>query len=285
MRQGRYIFDTAAEGEDVRLGALELAFDEATFRHLAARGVGEGWRCLEVGAGKGSVARWLCDRVGEKGRVVATDLTTKLIEQIDAPNLEVRRHDIVADPLEEGAYDLVHSRLVLEHIPGREAALGRMAAALAPGGWLVVEDLELSWNGAGFGPGARLIPSVLTAARTLLRRRGHDARFARRVPVLFHRLGLGEIGAEGRSVVLVGGTDSVEWALPNFERFRELLLQGESGGAEAGGLKRVMTRWPVLRQVAGGRLDRLESVLTDPEFVYVVPVMVSSWGRRAGGPR
>ena len=42
---------------------------------------------------------------------------------------EVRRHDIVADPV-PGTFDLVHARLVLVHVPDRGRALATMAAAL-----------------------------------------------------------------------------------------------------------------------------------------------------------
>ena len=35
-------------------------------------GVQAGWRCLEVGAGRGSMAVWLAERVGPRGGVVAT---------------------------------------------------------------------------------------------------------------------------------------------------------------------------------------------------------------------
>jgi hypothetical protein len=48
---------TDLEGE--RLRHLQVGGDPFTFRHLEQTGVGEGWRCLEVGAGGGSVARWL----------------------------------------------------------------------------------------------------------------------------------------------------------------------------------------------------------------------------------
>ena len=68
-----------------------------------ARGVGPGWRCLEVGAGAGSIAGWLADRVGPSGQVIATDLDTRFLEQQARPNLEVRRHDVVRDPLETDA--------------------------------------------------------------------------------------------------------------------------------------------------------------------------------------
>jgi SAM-dependent methyltransferase len=61
---------------------------------------------------------------------------------IHAPNLEVRRHDVATDPLPENAFDLVHARVVLQHVPPRDQAQARLAAALKPGGWLVVEDFD-----------------------------------------------------------------------------------------------------------------------------------------------
>src|SRR5262245_60645354 len=89
-----------------RLRALEAALDSGTIRFLEALGTCEGWRCLEVGAGAGSIAAWLCQRVGATGHVLATDLDTRFLDALDAPNLEVRRHDITTDELPEGAFDL-----------------------------------------------------------------------------------------------------------------------------------------------------------------------------------
>ena len=58
------ILDSSSDRERERLRLLEDSFDPGTFRWLDQLGVGSGWRCLEVGAGGGSVARWLADRVG-----------------------------------------------------------------------------------------------------------------------------------------------------------------------------------------------------------------------------
>src|SRR5918911_3842606 len=137
-----YVFDQAWQREATRLGSLQALLAPATQRHLAARGVGPGWRCLEVGAGAGSIACWLADRVGPGGHVVATDLDTRFLERHARPNLDVRRHDVVHDPLETDAYDLVHARALLEHLPERDQVLPRLIAALRPGGWLVVEDID-----------------------------------------------------------------------------------------------------------------------------------------------
>jgi 2-polyprenyl-3-methyl-5-hydroxy-6-metoxy-1,4-benzoquinol methylase len=62
-------------GEDApaRLEALEDFLDEGTTRALERLGIASDWRCLEVGAGGGSVARWLAERA----TVVATDIDTR----------------------------------------------------------------------------------------------------------------------------------------------------------------------------------------------------------------
>jgi SAM-dependent methyltransferase len=137
-----YQFEHTWEKERERLRAIERG-DAATMDALVALGVAEGWRCLEVGAGAGSIARWLCERVGASGRVVATDLEVNFLGEIEAGNLEVRRHDILIDPLEPEAYDLAHARKVLEHLPQHDLALRRMLAALRHGGWICVEDADL----------------------------------------------------------------------------------------------------------------------------------------------
>ena len=66
---GRYFAaDAEADDELARLKLLEALCDPWTFRHLDGIGVRQGWRCLEVGAGAGSVVRWLSERVGPHGR-------------------------------------------------------------------------------------------------------------------------------------------------------------------------------------------------------------------------
>lgn len=94
-----YQFDHEWEQERARLAALEAVFDPCSRRCIQELDPEPGWRCLEVGAGGGSMAEWLCSVVGPQGEVVATDLETKFVSGVDAPNLEVREHNIVSDPL------------------------------------------------------------------------------------------------------------------------------------------------------------------------------------------
>src|SRR5688572_25531187 len=136
---GDYILGTE---ERRRLELLEQCLDPMTTRSLDAIGVQPGWRCLEVGGGGGSVTRMLCERVGPAGRVAAVDLDTRFLEEIQDQNLDVYRQDIVADGLPGDAYDLIHARLLLMHLPTREKVLEQMAATLRPGGWLLIEEMD-----------------------------------------------------------------------------------------------------------------------------------------------
>lgn len=131
-----------------RLTRLATVLDPFTRARLTEAGIRPGARCLEIGAGLGSVAVWMAEQVGRGGRVVATDID---ISHLPAhPGLTAIEHDITADPLGplvgETGFDIVHARLVLSHVAGRWAVIGKLADALAPGGALVVEELDGGWN-------------------------------------------------------------------------------------------------------------------------------------------
>jgi SAM-dependent methyltransferase len=140
-----YVFDNSWEKERERLAGLESIYDPGTMRHMDALGVGPGWSCLELGGGGGSITAWLCQRVGRSGRVVATDLDTRFLDAIDEPNLEVLCHNCVDEELPDSSFDLIHARLLFEHLPPREQVLKRLVGSLKPGGWMLIEDLD--WRG------------------------------------------------------------------------------------------------------------------------------------------
>jgi len=177
--------------EDERLDLLEQIYDPSSRRRRAL--VQPGWRCLEVGAGRGSMAVWLAAQVGPTGRVVATDVDTRYLSRLAIPNLEVIEHNILDDPLdvlEPGSFDLVCSRLMLFHLRDRqEEAIRQMAACLRPGGWLVDEDA--SWGTAG-SPVDPTHPRYdgyqqVWQDGDWWAARGYDKLFGQKLPVLFER--------------------------------------------------------------------------------------------------
>ena len=197
-----YIFDNAAEREAAqRFLSLESLHDPHTTRHLLATGVGRGWQCLEIGGGSGSIGRWLADRVGAEGHVLVTDIDPRFLTNSDRANLEVRRHDVSTDPLPEAAFDLIHTRLVLIHVPQRDAALARLVGALKPGGWLVVEDYDPVIVDRAFpivnGENAATVRKCLLALRSLMESRGVDMTWGSSLYRRFVAAGLVSVGMEG----------------------------------------------------------------------------------------
>lgn len=130
-----YLFDTGSDLGKQHVTYLELLLDEPTVGCLEATGAGPGQRCLDIGAGGGSITRWLARKTGS---VVAVDLDVDHLEAGDG--VVVHRHDINDGLPDEGPFDLIHARLVLTHLPRRQEIFGWLVDALAPGGWLVLGD-------------------------------------------------------------------------------------------------------------------------------------------------
>ncbi|MFE9243530.1 class I SAM-dependent methyltransferase [Nocardiopsis sp. NPDC006938] len=189
-----YLFDNHSEHARDQHSFLAAAYDPLTTSRLEETGVGPGWRCLEVGAGGGSVARWLARRVAPGGSVVATDIKPERIDP--EPGLEVLRHDVTRDPLPEASFDLIHSRLVLLHLPEREAVLERLVRALKPGGVLQLDEFDITYGPSLLMPDAQareVYEGFLDAKVRVMERAGADPAWGRRAPEAMRRAGLVDI--------------------------------------------------------------------------------------------
>jgi len=210
MSREKSYFAAAAEFHDEleRTRLREREMDPATIRRLVGLGASQSWRCLEVGAGGGSIVRWLADRVGSTGRVVVIDIDTRFLEDLDLPNVEVRCQDITRNEPESAAYDLVHCRALLMHLADPEAALRRFMGALRPGGSVLVEECDATtWAAVDDShPLAQTHNATVHRIFEFWRSAGIiDAFLGRPLPQLFSRLGLVDIGNEGVARISRGG--------------------------------------------------------------------------------
>jgi SAM-dependent methyltransferase len=140
-----YVF---AHGGDLaerrRLELLERFHGPLTVSQLTAAGVGQGWRCLEAGAGVGSMTSWLAERVGPGGHVLAIDLETQWLAPLQSETLEVRKGDITTTQLPRDSFDLVLARMLLLHLPDPAQACRQLVAAAAPGGSVIIQDADFT---------------------------------------------------------------------------------------------------------------------------------------------
>lgn len=139
---GSYAFDRSWGPEDERLAGLERQLDPVSWAAAEQVGLAAGWRCWEVGAGRGSIAAWLAERVTASGSLLVTDIDLSGLGALDQANVTVIRHDLERDTMPPADFDLIHARLVLEHLTEPAATVRRLAAALRCGGWLILEDAD-----------------------------------------------------------------------------------------------------------------------------------------------
>ena len=218
-----------------RPGAFERERDAGTIRYLEEIGISSGWRCLEVGGGEGTIAEWLCQRVGTAGHVVATDLDTRSLEAIVSPNIEVRRHDIVNDDLEIDCYDLVHARYVLLHLKEWEVVLKKLADSLRPGGWLFIEDPdldEMKFDAATEDVDRAVIGRHFDAVRQMMSKFGMDMNFGSNTLKAFKDNGMEYLKSESSSQVVFGGSQIAEIFRPWAEMKDGLVSAGLVTGEE-----------------------------------------------------
>lgn len=258
----RYLFDNRRPEAGERFAALADLFDPWTFRHFDDLGVGEGWRCWEVGAGGVSVLRGLAERVGVSGRVLATDIDVSWSEPAAGGVVEVRRHDVIRDPPPAETFDLVHARLVLVHLNDRAAALQVLIGSLRPGGWLMIEDADPALQPLACpderGPAEELANRMRTRIRTLLAERGADLAYGRTLPRLLRESGLTDVCAEAYFPMASRACATLEAA--TVQHVRDQLL-----AADLATVEEIETH---LGNLARGDLD------------LMLAPMITAWGRR-----
>jgi len=239
-----------------RLELLEACYDETSFSRASALGVREGWRCLDVGAGHGSFARWLASKVAAAGSVVAADLDTRLLREITEPNIEVRQMDLVSEPLPCGEFDFVHTRLVLMHIPAREQVLGRLCGALRPGGILMIEEQDaFPVLAAATGAYRQAWLAFIRACRAA----GTDPDWSRDLPLRLRRHGLADVAAELDVPLFCGGSTQAQFWSLTWQQVRDRVVAvGEPGNV----------------------IDEGQADLSDEQRWFHGPAMVTTWGRR-----
>jgi SAM-dependent methyltransferase len=193
------------------------------------------------------------------GMVVATDLETDFLEAHAAgyPSLEVLRHDIMAEDLPTG-FDVVHARWLIEWLPHKRLALQRMAAALRPGGIVLIEEPDFVTIYEAAEPAA-LRRVVLAAMRHLEATCPVEVEYGRRALEDLLAVGLVDVAAEGRCPIVRGGD-------PLAAHFLRLTLE--------------KLREPVLSQGAVTDAEWAEAVavLENPSCTVVTPMTVAAWG-------
>jgi 2-polyprenyl-3-methyl-5-hydroxy-6-metoxy-1,4-benzoquinol methylase len=258
-----YVFNNDKPTAGGLLDALSQMLDPFTHIRLTQAGLSAGSRCLEIGAGRGSIAAWMADQVGPSGEVIATDVKPQHVTPHEG--VTVIEHNITVDELPEGDFDIIHARAVLQHLPERREVLAKLTAALRPGGAVVIEELESRWSTSVLAAADERAPEVYAkyekALETVLRNAGNDPTWNRQVLKAMRDVGLREVNTEAWQRSFEGGTGICQLAYSGSTELQDKLV--------------------ATGHITAGDLEILRAVAIDPSTVLRGMLLVSTTGYKA----
>jgi ubiquinone/menaquinone biosynthesis C-methylase UbiE len=199
-----------------RLKFQQSVWGPTTRRFFGRLRVGQGWNCLDVGAGPGLVTIDLRHLVGDQGQVTALepseyycDWFKQEIAVNNWRNVRIIRGNSFDTPLPEHYYDLVFIRWVIGFVPDPTAFLAPLISTLKPGGIIAVQDYV--HEGCSFFPTGGILDRMPEAIRAWWRAGGGDPFVAAKLPSVMKALGLQMIDYTPNC--LAGGPDNpvMEW--------------------------------------------------------------------------
>lgn len=218
-RYGEAVFRPGQAGEGERIDVGALAYDDLTLARLRALGAGPGWRCLDVGAGTGTVSRRLLEEAGVDS-VLAVDRDVRFLGE--RPGLEVLEADVTAPGVVRGRFRLVHARFVLMHLPEHERLISALAELVEPGGVLVLGDaVDLTSDRTPDTPYTSVMRAMWQGLRATI---GTDVSWVPSYPHLLRAAGLGSVAAEIHVPPLLPGSPISRFWADTWERSRAAML-------------------------------------------------------------
>ena len=196
--------------------------------------------------------------------MVATDLDVRWLEQrLRAPNIEIRRHNVVDDSLPDAPSTSSTNDSSSCTFASARRRSRRLVSAVRPGGWLLLEDFDSDIAPDAFpapqSDDEELGNSMMRSVRSLLTQRGADTALGHKLPQLLRDAGLEDVGADAYQAIEAG--DAV----------RQLQRANIAEVADALVGQALVTR---------DELERYLTLLDERRISPSSPLLVSAWGRR-----
>ncbi|MCV0424869.1 MAG: methyltransferase domain-containing protein [Roseibium sp.] len=200
----RYVIENYDETERLRLTALADLLDPYTFYILEQIDIQPDWKCLEIGAGLGTVSCWIADRLKATGNMLCTDLQTKFIDEIEHPHLRTEKLDITLSPTYSECFDLAVVRTVHQHLADHHSAARNLSKMVRPGGYLLYIEPDIH---PAFSDEHPVWKRVWQAIFQWGESRDIDYFTGRKVPGQLSDIGLDVISARGETALFNGAKD------------------------------------------------------------------------------
>lgn len=263
---GNYPIETR-DGEIERLHVQGAAMAPDCEVMLDRIGVGDGWRCLDVGCGPGGITDLLGKRVGANGRVLGIDRNAAFLAEARkgaAGNVAFELGDIYETGLATECFDLVHMRFVASTAGEPERLLAEAKRLVRPGGVVALQEPDGStlncwpphpaWD--------RLKAALLGVFECV----GADLTLARRLYSLVRASGLSDLQYRTFIVAVRAGDPMVDYLPSTIESVSEAVVR--------------------LGLVSADELAQLLAAcrahLRRPDTSFTMYTVAQVWGRKQG---
>ncbi len=210
MQRTEYVINGGTEGCN-RLRVLADVYGPATQDLLSQVGIRAGASCLDLGCGGGDVTRYLAQMVGPTGAVLGVDYDAVVLdaarqETADAglTNVSFAAEDVTSWA-PEVQFDVVYARFIFSHLPDPAAVMARLRTHMAPGGVMIVEDVD--FRGHFAEPHCPALTRYTELYTQSVRNRGADPWIGPKLPGHLRAAGFEDVNVQVyHPVALRGGT-------------------------------------------------------------------------------
>ena len=222
----------AALERQLRVQADLFEADRRT--RLALLRLGAGGSALDLGCGLGEVALMLSELVGPTGSVVGVDASESMVARAGelnaaAPNVDIRRGDVMALEFADASFDAVYSERVFMHLDDPDQALAEAVRVTKPGGQVMIVDPDHSMTRIE----AADVDTAIAVFWAMARSKMKNPRSGSRLVEQFHRADLVDVEVHGTISLFRSplGPDSFHASLA--EAAAGLVAEGDLSRAQA----------------------------------------------------
>lgn len=226
-----------------------------------------GWKCLDLGCGPVGVLTPLSKRVGANGQVVGIDedphfisTAKKLVTRKNLKNVAIIKGNIFKNPLEPNAFDLCHTRFVMNQKGCDQKLLNNMITLTRPGG--VIVSQESDWTTWKCYPTQPSWDTLRDAMIALFKLNGGDINAGTRTYQMFSKANLSAIKI--RTAI---------FAMPVGHPYRSGLLQFALTMKE-----RILSAGLLTEKEFNENIEVCKDIIKDPSIIIYSYAVTQVWG-------
>lgn len=180
--------------------------------------ISTGSTVIDAGAGPGYASLDLAEIVEESGRVIALERSERFIAALAGAasarglsNIETRAIDLVTDDIPASGIDAVWIRWVFAFLSDPVAVLQKLAAAIRPGGVIVIHEY-MDWGTLNWAPRSAILSEFVEVAIKAWRASGGEPDIAVQLLPMLPKAGLRL--KETRPIIHAVKPDNYVWRWP-----------------------------------------------------------------------